>query len=120
MSAHDFHEALATARDGVRELLERLAVEEPDPGDEITNLQARLLVNTVEHVAKRALTKLVAEDNERATEVNSELDVLVHGREIGDWASAQGAAERLLAWLREQQAGSSTPPPTERPAELVE
>jgi DNA primase len=120
VSAHDFHEALATARDPVRELLERLAVEEPDPGDELTNLQARLLVNTVEHVAKRALAKLVSEDDEQATTVNSALDVLVHGREIGDWVSAQGAAERLLAWLREERAGSSTLPPTERPAELVE
>jgi DNA primase len=120
VSTHDFHEALATARDGVRELLERLAVEEPDPGDEITNLQARLLVNTVEHVAKQALTRLVTQDDERATKVNGELDILVHGREIGDWVSAQAAAEWLLAWLREERAGSSASPPTERPAELVE
>jgi DNA primase len=95
----DLHDAIDASEGETRRVLERLAVEEPDEGDEPETLGARLLVHTVEPVAKRMLMRLLRDDDERATTVKTELDVLAHAREVGDWARAQAAAEQLVGWI---------------------
>ena len=92
-------EAIAAADGPVRDLLERLAVEEPDPGDEPETLQARLITHTVEPVAKRLLARLLREGDDRAIAVKAELDILAHAREVGEWNDAQLAAKQLLGWI---------------------
>ena len=95
-----FADALDGTDDGVRALLERLAVEEPEADDEPETLRARLLVINVEPVAKRTLTTLLAAgDEERASALKRNLDELVHAREIGEWERAEELGRRTLQWI---------------------
>jgi hypothetical protein len=98
VSTADMHHAIDQAEGPVRHLLERLAVEEPQPDDEPTTLQARLIVNTVEPVAKRMLARMLRDSDERASTVKVLLDSLT-AREVGDWARAQDAATQLVGWV---------------------
>jgi hypothetical protein len=95
----DLHDAIDASEGETRHVLERLAVEEPDEGDEPETLGARLIAHTVEPVAKRLLMRLLRDDDDRATTVKAELDVLAHAREVGDWMRAQAAAEQLVGWI---------------------
>jgi DNA primase len=97
----DLHDAIDSAEGETRRVLERLAVEEPDSGDEPETLRARLLVHTAEPVAKRLLARYLRDDDERASIVKAQLDVLAHAREVGDWSHAQAAAEQLVGWVIE-------------------
>jgi DNA primase len=93
----DVLHAIDAADGATRHLLERLAVEEPEEGDEPETLAARLMVHTVEPVAKRALVRaLDADDEDRARTIKSRLDVLAHAREVGDWSRAQDVAVELV------------------------
>jgi DNA primase len=112
----DLHDAIDAADGEARRLLERLAVEEPDEGDEPETLRARLVVNTVEPVAKRMLVRLLREDDQRATTVKATLDVLAHSREVGDWPRAQAAAEQLVGWIVHE----ARPAPEHSSSEWVE
>ena len=83
-----FENALQSADGPVRELLERLAVEEPDAGEEDDRIAigARVMVNTV---APRAD------------------DGLRHARDFGDWPTARDAAREVLGWIRASEGSSS-------------
>lgn len=96
-----FADALhGTDDDDVRALLQRLAVEEPEPDNEPETLRARLLVINVEPVAKRTLTTLLAAgDEERSGALKHNLDELVHTREIGEWERAEDIGRRTLQWI---------------------
>ena len=111
----DLHDAINAADGEARGVLERLAVEEPDPGDEPETLGARLIAHTVEPVAKRMLARMLRDDDERATTVKAELDVLAHAREVGDWVRAQAVAEQLVGWIVHE-----TQPAAEQSSEWVE
>jgi len=99
VSSHDMHEAIDAAEGPVRQLLERLAVEDPQADDEPTTVRARLIVNTVDPVAKRMLARMLRDGDERASTVKMQLDVVAHGREVGDWSRAQEAATQLVGWV---------------------
>ena len=107
VSTHDFHEALTAASEPTRELLERLAVEEPAADDERDVLAARLMVNTVWPVAQVMLARLLRDDDERASAVKRDLDVLAHEREMGDWDNARDAATRLIGWIVDEARASA-------------
>lgn len=107
VGANTFHEALDAATGPSRELLERLAVDEPLPDDDRTALAARLVVNAVEPRAGELLRDALRAGDDRASEIKRDLDDLVHRRELGEWARAQEAALRLAA--RVTAAGATGP-----------
>ena len=102
-SAATFDDALAHADGPVRELLERLAVEEPDAGeqDDRVALAARVMVNTVAPRAEDVIARMLDDGDERVVEVKAALDRLRHARDFGDWPAARDAARQLLGWIRE-------------------
>ena len=96
-----FHEAIDASDGPTRELLQRLAVEEPevaDDADELATLQARLMANTVEPAAQRVLRTMLRDGDERGSEVKALLSAMTHHREIGDWEAARRDAEQLVVW----------------------
>jgi DNA primase len=96
-----FHEALDASDGPTRELLQRLAVEEPevaDDADELATLQARLMTNTVEPAAQRLLETMLRDGDDRASEVKALLSAMAHHREIGEWEAARSEAEQLVSW----------------------
>jgi DNA primase len=100
--SHTFHDALAVSEGETRDLLERLAVEEPVADDEPETISDRLLVNAVEPRARELLQRLLAAGDEQASEVKRLLDELAHDREMGDWGKGRDAALRLVAWVSRQ------------------
>jgi DNA primase len=94
-----FRDALDASDGEARDLLERLAVEEPAVDGEPETIAARLLVNAVEPRGRELLATLLEQGDDRASEVKRSLDELAHGREVGDWRSAQDAAHRLVEWI---------------------
>jgi DNA primase len=94
-----FRDALDASEGDVRNVLERLAVEEPAIDGEPETISARLLVNAVEPRGSELLQRLLDDGDDRATEVKRSLDELAHGREVGDWVSAEAAARRLVGWV---------------------
>jgi hypothetical protein len=107
VSTHDFHEALGAAHGATRDLLERLAVEEPIADEDRHTLRARLMVNTVWPVAEALRARLLRDGDERASEMKLDLDALTHAREVGDWVNAQEVAERLVGWVVESARASA-------------
>ncbi len=95
----DVREAIDAAEGPERQLLERLAVEEPREDTEPETQRARLLAYTVEPVAKRLLVRMLRDDDEDAVAVKTQLDVLAHAREVGEWDDAQTAAKQLVGWI---------------------
>jgi hypothetical protein len=96
-----FHEALDASDGPTRELLQRLAVEEPevaDDADELATLQARLMTNTVEPAAQRLLETMLRDGDDRGSEVKALLSAMAHHREIGEWEAARSDAEQLVSW----------------------
>jgi DNA primase len=96
-----FHEALDASDGPTRELLQRLAVEEPevaDDADELATLQARLMANTVEPAAQRVLEAMLRDGDDRGSEVKTLLSAMTHHREIGDWEATRHDAEQLVGW----------------------
>jgi DNA primase len=102
----DFHQALEAADGPVRELLERIAVEEPIGSDEPETLRAHLMANTIGPAAQRVLMAMLRAGDDRATSVKVLLDALAHAREMGDWAAVQGHAMQLLAWVDDGSRGA--------------
>jgi DNA primase len=124
---HDnLHEAIESAEGSARQLLERLAVEDPEGDDEPETVRARLIVNTVVPVAKRMLARMMRDGDERASTVNRELDIVAHAREVGEWERAQEAAKQLVGWVvaearsRGADPGEPTPAETQRGEVRVE
>jgi DNA primase len=103
-----FHEALDASDNASRQLLQRLAVEEPavDDDREPETLRARLMINTVEPAAQRLLTAMLRDGDDRASEVKSRLDAMAHHREVGDWDTARRDAEQLVGWVVARAQGS--------------
>ena len=97
-SAAELHDALATSEGDVRALLERLAVEEPQVDAEPETVRARLVVNLVEPAAERLLRTLLHEDDDRASQVKVQLD-LVRSQAASGWASGEAAAMQLVRWI---------------------
>ncbi|MGH9032429.1 MAG: DNA primase [Acidimicrobiia bacterium] len=105
MSSSTFREALDASDGSVRDLLERLAVEDATVDGDPTTLRARLLVNMATPAGDRMLASLIEGGDERASEVKSLLDGVAHERDAGEWDSAQQAAKQLVGWIvdRSQQ-----------------
>jgi DNA primase len=99
--ADDVHDALAGAEGPVRELLERLVVEEPVGGDDAETVRAHLIANTVRPAGQRVLSGMLRTGDARATSVTLLLDALAHAQETGDWPSAEARAMELLPWIAE-------------------
>lgn len=100
--SHTFHDALDASGDAQRDLLERLAVEEPAADGEPTTVAARLLVNAAEPRGRELLARMLDAGEEQASDVARLLDELAHHREMGDWVHARDAASRLVALVVER------------------
>ena len=105
--SHTFHDALDASDGATRDLLERLAVEEPLADDEPETIADRLLINAAEPRGQELLQQMLVTGDDQASEVKRLLDEIAHDREMGDWGKGRDAALRLVAWVARQ---SSTPP----------
>ena len=105
-TAETFHAALETVDPVTRAVMERLAVEEPDLGDEPKVYVAELLTNLVESAGSRRVRELAAVGDEAASVGKQHVDALVRARDATDWDSAEELAQQLLAWLIEQSKGT--------------
>jgi DNA primase len=99
VESHTFHDALDASEGPTRDLLERLAVEEPVADDEPETISDRLLVNAAEPRGRQLLDEMLATGDEQASEVKRLLDELAHDREMGEWGKGRDAALRLVAWV---------------------
>lgn len=104
-SSDSIHEAIASTDGPVRDLLERVAVEEPVASSEPETLRAHLMANTLGPAAQRVLTSMLRAGDDRATSLKLALDALAHAREAGDWEAVQSNAFELLGWLGEGTRG---------------
>lgn len=98
-SARTFLDARQRAEGPVRDLLERLAVEDLDVDGPMEAYAAEVVANLVEAAAQRLLQDLVRAGDERSIEVKRLLDELVRGRTAGDWDAARTLTGQLLAWV---------------------
>src|SRR5215218_1178834 len=98
-------DAIASSDSPVRDLLERVAVEEPIASNEPETLRAHLMANTIGPAAQRVLAEMLRAGDERATSLKLLLDALAHARESGDWEAVQEDAFELLGWLGEATRG---------------
>jgi len=97
--SHTFHDALDASEGPSRDLLERLAVEEPVADDEPETISDRLLLNSAEPRGRELLQQMLVTGDDRASELMMLLDEVAHDREMGDWARGRDAALRLVAWV---------------------
>lgn len=100
-----FHDALDVEDDRVRELLERLGVEEVTIDLEPETLDARLVVNTIEPAARRLHAALQRSGDERESDVMRLLDALASARGNGEWQAANVAALALVPWIVDDATG---------------
>jgi DNA primase len=105
-SSDSIHDAIASVDGPVRDLLERVAVEEPIASNEPETLRAHLMANTIGPAAQRVLTGMLRAGDDRATSLKLLLDALAHARESGDWEAVQQDAFELLGWLGEGARGA--------------
>jgi DNA primase len=105
-SSDSIHDAIAATEGPVRDLLERVAVEEPIASNEPETLRAHLMANTIGPAAQRVLNTMLRAGDDRATSLKLLLDALAHARESGDWEAVQEDAFELLGWLGEGTRGA--------------
>ena len=107
-AAETFDAAIDTANERVATLLSRLAVEDPAVGAEsLEKLAPRVIANLVEASSRRLLASMLRASDERSVDVMRLLDALAGARESGDYDSAVGFAEQLVAWITaEREAGT--------------
>src|SRR3954447_15754059 len=105
-STDSIHDAIASTEDPVRDLLERVAVEEPIASNEPETLRAHLMANTIGPAAQRVLVGMLRAGDDRATSLKLLLDALAHARESGDWEAVQEDSFELLGWLGEGTRGA--------------
>ena len=98
-AADDFHEALDASDGDVRDLLERVAVEEPVEDEEPETLPVRLTANAVTPAAQRVLAGMLRAEDERSNSVKVLLNALANAEGIGDWDAVQRNANELLGWI---------------------
>jgi DNA primase len=100
LSQWSFREAVSHSEPEVSKLLERLAVEDPivetQPPEDMVS---RVVVNLVEASSQRLLTSMVSTDDERASEFNVLLDLLVRRRGNDEWLAAETVADQLVGWI---------------------
>lgn len=106
-SSDSIHDAIASTDGPVRDLLERVAVEEPIASDEPETLRSHLMANTIGPAAQRVLAGMLRAGDDRATSLKLLLDALAHARESGDWEAVQEDCFELLGWLGEGTRGAS-------------
>jgi DNA primase len=100
IEAHDdFHEALDATDGDVRDLLERVAVEEPVEDEEPETLHVRLMANAVVPAAQRVLAAMLRAGDVRSNSVKVLLNALANAEGIGDWSAVQHNANELLGWI---------------------
>ena len=98
-AADDFHDALDESGGDVRDLLERVAVEEPVEDEEPETLPVRLMANSVTPAAQRVLAGMLRAGDERSNSVKVLLNALANAEGIGDWDAVQRNANELLGWI---------------------
>jgi DNA primase len=100
LSQWSFREAVSHSEPEVSKLLERLAVEDPivetQPPEDMVS---RVVVNLVEASSQRLLASMVSSDDERASEFNVLLDLLVRLRGNDEWSAAESVADQLVGWI---------------------
>jgi len=98
--SESFGAAVAKVDDDARELLQRLAVEEPAWGDDPDTYAGEVVFTLTEAAANRLLRRLVGDDDGRSSnEVKRLLSDLAAARRDGQWATAIRAADQLVAWV---------------------
>jgi DNA primase len=97
--ADDFHDALDASEGDVRDLLERVAVEEPVDDEEPETLRVRLMANAVTPAAQRVLAQMLRAGDERSISVKVLLNALASAEGIGDWDAVQQNTNQLLGWI---------------------
>ncbi|MEX1009183.1 MAG: DNA primase [Acidimicrobiia bacterium] len=107
-AADDFHDALAASDGPVRDLLERVAVEEPVRDDEPETLHVRLMGNAVTPAAQRVVAGMLRAEDERSSSVKVLLNALASAEGIGDWTAVQDNANELLGWIEDGPRGNDT------------
>jgi DNA primase len=107
-AADDFHDALAASDGPVRDLLERVAVEEPVGDDEPETLHVRLMANAVTPAAQRVLVAMLRAEDERSSSVKVLLNAIASAEGIGDWDAVQANANELLGWIEDGSRGDDT------------
>ena len=105
ISTADLHGAIASVDGAARELLERVAVEEPSEDDEPETVRSRLMANAIAPAAERVLATMVRAGDARASSVKVLLDSLAFARDTGDWDAVGEHAEQLLGWIEEGSRG---------------
>jgi hypothetical protein len=60
---------------------------------------SRVVVNLVEASSQRLLASMVSRDDERASEFNVLLDLLVRLRGNDEWSAAESVADELVGWI---------------------
>src|SRR4051794_31986068 len=105
-SSDSIHDAIASTEDPVRDLLERVAVEEPIASNEPETLRAHLMANTIGPAAQRVLAGMLRANDDRAISLKLLLDALAHARELGDWEAVQQDSFELLGWIGEAARGA--------------
>ena len=106
-SADDFHAALESTDGAVRELLERVAVEESIEDDEPETLHVRLMANAVVPAAQRVLAAMLRAGDERSSAVKVLLNALASAEAIGDRDAVLHNAEQLLGWIDDGSRGGT-------------
>jgi DNA primase len=106
--APNFHDAREAADGPVRELLDRIAVDEPIASEEPETLRAHLMANMIGPAAQRVQAAMLRAGDERSSTVKLLLDALAHAREMGDWQAVQQHAMQLLGWIAEGSRGTAS------------
>ena len=101
LTSWPWHECLQKASPEVANLLQRLAVEEPEDGVAADERVVRVVVNLVEASSRRVHASMLKADDPRASEVKSLLDALANARSDEHWNAAEHAAEQLVTWITE-------------------
>jgi DNA primase len=113
-AADDFHVALDATDGDVRDLLERVAVEEPVEDEEPETLHVRLMANAVTPAAQRVLAAMLRAEDERSNSVKVLLNALANAEGIGDWDAVQRNANELLGWIADPVIDANTIDRTEK------
>jgi DNA primase len=98
MTTLPWHECLAQSPPEVASLLQRLSVEEPEPGP-ADELVQRVVVNLVEASSQRLLATMWKQDDPRSAALKRLIDDLAHARADERWPAAEEIAEQLVRWI---------------------
>ena len=99
VESETFHEAIGRVDGEVRELLARLAVEDPPWGDDPAAYATSVSVQVIEAATGRRLREMVRAGDDRASALKRALEELVTARSAGTWGVADRVAAQLLPWV---------------------